>query len=93
MPGSECGGAGLYQDFVMPTVSAMDQSRPVWPSCPAPGWKGGVHTLDSTPDGTTLITGVGGTRRPGPFPFAQEAHGESKPLGAARPHALLGSRH
>ena len=27
---NECGGGGLYQSFVMPTVAAVDQSRPIW---------------------------------------------------------------
>jgi hypothetical protein len=72
---SECGGGGLYESMVMPTVAQMDQSRPVWPSCPAPGWKSGVHTLNSLPDNTTLMTGDGGARRPAPFPFPMEAHG------------------
>jgi len=72
---NECGGGGLYESFVMPTVAAVDQSRPVWPSCPAPGWTNGVHTLNSLPDNTTLRLGSGGSPRPVPFPFAQEAHG------------------
>lgn len=59
----------------MPTVASVDQSRPVWPSCPAPGWTSGVHMLNSLPDNTTLLTGAGGDPRPQPFPFAMEAHG------------------
>ena len=34
---NECGGGGLYESFVMPTVASLDRSRPIWPSCPAPG--------------------------------------------------------
>eukprot|EP00040_Diaphanoeca_grandis_P024326 m.133582 g.133582 ORF g.133582 m.133582 type:complete len:1057 (-) comp29683_c0_seq3:38-3208(-) len=71
---NECGGAGLYQNFVMPTVAKMDQSRPIWPSCPAPGWESGVDSLTSRPNGETLITGAGGSPRQ-PFPFPQESHG------------------
>ena len=31
---NECGGGGLYESFVMPTVASLDRSRPIWPSCP-----------------------------------------------------------
>ena len=74
---NECGGGGLYQTFAMPTVAGVDTSRPIWPSCPAPGWTGGVDRLSSRPDGGHLVTGAGdaGSPRPSGFPFGQEAHG------------------
>ena len=42
---NECGGGGLTESFVMPTVASVDQSRAVWPSCPASGWASGVDRL------------------------------------------------
>ena len=75
---NECGGGGLYQTFAMPTVARVDTSRPIWPSCPAPGWESGVDRLSSRPNGGTLVTGAGGdpaSPRPGGYPFDQEGHG------------------
>ena len=73
---NECRSHGsLYESFVMPTVAALDRSRPIWPSCPAPGWTSGVDQLTSRPNGGTLITGAGGAARPSPYPFPQETHG------------------
>ena len=46
----------VYATFVMTVVAQEDQSRAVWPSCPALGWTTGVHTLDSTPNGNRLTT-------------------------------------
>ena len=43
----------IYASFVLKTVAEVDQSRPVWPSCPAIGWTSGVRTVDSLPNGTT----------------------------------------
>lgn len=78
---NECGGGGLYESFVMPTVAKHDTSRPIWPSCPAPGWTSGVDTLSSRPNGDVLKVGAGGAPAPiprlapGGFPFPQESHG------------------
>eukprot|EP01052_Picozoa_sp_SAG31_P017367 SAG31_NODE_1185_length_9494_cov_5.602980_4_plen_268_part_00 len=78
---NECGGGGDYMNFIMPVVSAIDASRPIWPSCPAPGWITGVDRLSSRPNGKKLITGPGGIdqivgeARPSGYPFVQEAHG------------------
>eukprot|EP00928_Gymnodinium_smaydae_P055534 TRINITY_DN39049_c0_g1_i1.p1 TRINITY_DN39049_c0_g1~~TRINITY_DN39049_c0_g1_i1.p1 ORF type:complete len:546 (-),score=69.40 TRINITY_DN39049_c0_g1_i1:180-1643(-) len=47
---------GIYATFVMTVVAQEDQSRPVWPSCPAFGWKTGVRKLDSLPNGNILTT-------------------------------------
>lgn len=65
----------------MPVVASVDTSRPVWPSCPAPGWISGVDRLTSRPNGKTLKTGPGGFNqtigegRPSGYPFPNEAHG------------------
>jgi hypothetical protein len=72
---NECGGGGLYDSFVMPEVAALDSSRPIWPSCPSPGWMSGVDRLSSRPNGRTLKMGAGGDPRPAGFPFPQESHG------------------
>ena len=76
---NECGGGGLYASFVMTTVSAVDASRPVWPSCPADGWDSGVERLSGRPNGKPLFTrddkhtqGVG---RPSDYPYMFETHG------------------
>jgi hypothetical protein len=68
----------LYETMVMPTVAAIDRSRPIWPGCPAPGWISGVDRLTSRPNGQRLRMGAGGPTsepRPEPFPFPLEAHG------------------
>eukprot|EP01046_Picozoa_sp_COSAG06_P036851 COSAG06_NODE_4105_length_4571_cov_3.031977_2_plen_290_part_00 len=82
---NECGGGGSFEDFVMPTVAAVDPSRPIWPSCPATGWSTGVERISSRPDGEELRVGPGGANqttgqmRPAGYPFPLEAHG---PYGA-----------
>ena len=45
---------GIYATFVMTVVAQEDQSRAVWPSCPALGWTGGVNRLTSMPKRTQL---------------------------------------
>jgi hypothetical protein len=50
----ECGGGGIYADFVMTTVVSEDTSRPPWPSCPANGWTSGVDALWGLPNGSPL---------------------------------------
>ena len=44
----------IYATFVLAIVVQEDMSRVVWPSCPAAGWTGGVHKLDSRPNGDPL---------------------------------------
>ena len=44
----------------MNTVAEEDQSRPVWPACPAHGWQTGVHRLTSLPNGNRLKEIPGG---------------------------------
>ena len=84
---NECGGGGLTESFVMPTVASVDQSRAVWPSCPASGWASGVDRLTSRPNGKQLVMGVGpGTLRPAwpanePVKMPAESHGGYVGLG------------
>ena len=65
----------------MTTVSAVDRSRPVWPSCPADGWDSGVDRLSGRPNGKPLFTRDNrwGTKalavRPVGYPFQFETHG------------------
>lgn len=76
---NECQGGGLYASYVMPTVGAIDQSRPIWPSCPSDGWFSGVDRLTSRPNGNPLITldekHLQGIGRPTGYPFKLESHG------------------
>lgn len=78
---NECGGGGDYMNFVMPIVASVDSSRPIWPSCPAPGWVTGVDRLSARPNGNKLLTGLGGSNqsigegRPSGYPFPNEGHG------------------
>jgi beta-mannosidase len=51
---------GIYATFVMTVVAEEDQSRAIWPSCPALGWTGGVDRLTSIPNGKPLVR-KGGT--------------------------------
>ena len=46
---NECGGYGIYADFVMKTVAEEDKSRAVWPSSPSNGWVRGVNRLNGRP--------------------------------------------
>ena len=36
---------------VLPTVAAVDKSRPIWPASPGNGWVSGVDRLTSRPTG------------------------------------------
>jgi beta-galactosidase/beta-glucuronidase len=62
-------GTGIYATFVMTVVAQEDASRPVWPSCPASGWTGGVNPLTSIPNGKPLKTPTQGPRfeKHGPY--------------------------
>ncbi|CAJ1426374.1 unnamed protein product, partial [Effrenium voratum] len=46
----------IYATFVMTVVAEEDDSRSIWPSCPAFGWTTGVHKLDCLPNGKPLTT-------------------------------------
>ena len=52
---NECGGQGIYADFVMKTVVSEDTSRPIWPSCPSQGWVHGSDRLWGLPNHKKLI--------------------------------------
>lgn len=59
----------MYTSFAMTHVAAVDQSRPIWPSCPSSGWDTGVHRLNSLPNGKKLElkTIKSGIERHGPY--------------------------
>jgi beta-mannosidase len=47
----------IYATFVMQTVAEEDDTRSIWPSSPSKhGWKSGVSTIDSRPNGKPLVT-------------------------------------
>lgn len=47
----------IYATFVMQVVAEEDNTRSIWPSSPSKhGWKTGVYTLDSRPNGHPLST-------------------------------------
>jgi len=47
----------IYASFVMSIVAEEDDTRSIWPSSPSKhGWKTGVNTLDSKPNGNRLST-------------------------------------
>eukprot|EP00660_Eupelagonema_oceanica_P019501 gene19501-biopygen17562 len=49
----------LHASFTLTVVVEEDQMRSIWPSCPANGWKTGVHRLTSQPNGFPLhMTGT-----------------------------------
>ena len=43
-------GGGIVPQLVSLVVSE-DDSRPVWPACPAQGWRSGVNRLTGLPNG------------------------------------------
>lgn len=49
-------GTAIYATFVLTVVAEEDQSRALWPSCPAKGWTKGVHKLSALPNGNALET-------------------------------------
>ena len=53
----------VYATFVMTVVASEDNSRAVWPSCPAVGWATGVNMIDATPSGRGPLTTLSGTRQ------------------------------
>eukprot|EP00038_Savillea_parva_P028912 m.67751 g.67751 ORF g.67751 m.67751 type:complete len:1029 (+) comp8463_c0_seq1:39-3125(+) len=57
---NECifhGNMTLYVNFAMEVVAAEVSTTPLWPSCPAPGWKSGVNRLTGYPNGNPLVIG------------------------------------
>ena len=69
---NECGGLGVYTDFVMTTVAAEDRTRPVRSSCPWVGYETGVDALTGFPNGEKL-TPVPPPPPPPPPPAAVHA--------------------
>ena len=51
---NECGGLGVYTDFVITTVADEDHTRPVRSSCPWVGYETGVDALTGFPNGQPL---------------------------------------
>ena len=74
---NECGGHGVYTDFVMTTVASEDQSRVLRSSSPFGLYSSGVHTLSGLPNSLQLVDiplkGQGGTGSP--WPAGAEQHG------------------
>lgn len=57
---NECGGGGIYAQFVITVVASEDQSRVIWPSSPGYGWASGVDTLYGNPNGQPLVSRTSG---------------------------------
>lgn len=77
---NECGGGGVYTDFVMTTVASEDQSRLIRSSSPFGLYSSGVHTLSGLPNGEKLIdipliTENTTAARNSPWPAGAEQHG------------------
>lgn len=63
----------VYATFVMQTVAQEDNTRSIWPSCPAAvGYETGVHTISGLPNGKSLST-MDSTQLNGSMPL--EIHG------------------
>jgi len=45
----------FYNSFVVTVIAEEDESRPVWPSCPAAGYQSGVDMLWGLPNGKSLV--------------------------------------
>eukprot|EP00934_Nitzschia_sp_Nitz4_P001125 Nitzschia sp. Nitz4//scaffold123_size70294//55400//58169//NITZ4_005933-RA/size70294-augustus-gene-0.65-mRNA-1//-1//CDS//3329534500//1125//frame0 len=61
----------IYAKFVMRVVTEEDDTRSIWPSSPSKhGWRSGVHTSNSLPNGLPLTTWD-----PNSFPKNLESHG------------------
>ena len=73
---NECGGGGAYATWGVAKIADVDQSRPIWPACPANGWATGAFRLNSRPNGAAVVPSM--AVRPageGGFPWPQESHG------------------
>jgi beta-mannosidase len=57
-------------------MAQEDPSRPVWPSCPAAGWKSGVDMLTGLPNGNTLVTRPTSKLATHPTSAGTSVHGE-----------------
>merc|ERR1711871_253402 len=47
----------LFPGTVMPTVSSIDKSRPIWAACPASAWVAGVDPATQIPNGDPFVAG------------------------------------
>jgi len=57
---NECifhGNMTLFVNFAMEVVAAEDKTTPIWPACPASGWRSGVNRLTGFPSGKPLKIG------------------------------------
>ena len=74
---NECGGGGVYTDFVMTVVASEDQSRFIRSSSPFGLYSSGVHTLSGLPNGQKLvdIPLKSETTHGSPWPPGAEEHG------------------
>jgi hypothetical protein len=67
---NECifhGNMTLFINFAMEVVAAEDKTTPIWPSCPAPGWKTGVNRLTGFASGQPLAIGGATLDLHGPY--------------------------
>lgn len=73
---NECGGAGVYTDFVMTTVASEDQSRLIRSSSPFGSYSSGVHTLSGLPSKHKLAdVPLKSENSSSPWPGGAEQHG------------------
>jgi beta-mannosidase len=81
----------IYATFVLTVVAQEDQSRSVWPSCPAAGWTSGVDRLTSRPTGSALVTcdeGRSSIEIHGPYQHGTGFPSANDPGGTRYPFAL-----
>jgi len=86
---NECGGHGIYADFVMTTVVGEDTSRTPWPACPANGWTSGVDALWGLPNGSPLGLQPRGEPVPGLAEQQWLSTAQSGPCSAQTPEAAI----
>eukprot|EP01050_Picozoa_sp_SAG11_P014087 SAG11_NODE_1701_length_4423_cov_2.759713_2_plen_717_part_00 len=60
---------------VLTTVAGEDQSRPIWPACPAHGWQTGVHKLTSLPKKGSVLRVIPGALSSSGEEYHIEYHG------------------
>ena len=75
---NECGGHGVYTDFVMTTVASEDNSRVIRSSSPFGLYSSGVNTITGLPNGQKLVDIPLNAAKPAdgsPWPGGAEQHG------------------
>jgi beta-mannosidase len=75
---NECGGHGVYTNFVMETVASEDNSRVIRSSSPFGLYSSGVNTITGLPNGQKLIDIPLSAEKPkdgSPWPAGAEQHG------------------